>query len=170
MTITPVTSRTPAAFADAVAGFNGFLAWVSRYGRDLGEGDGEELDVERVGRTSVILELSEPLSASFNLGYDATDQSIYLAVEPEEFDWITLMPVAEVVIGASSVYVLTRPIDLDAGEVLPPVVLRIATNQPLLWRAFPQAQEIGFMCVRANEGGYVAEEFHGQRYPLRIPS
>lgn len=164
----PVTNENPAAFADAVAGFNGFLAWASRYGRELAEGDGEELGLERAGPSSVILELSAPLSASFNLGYDATDQSIFVAVEPEEFDWITLMPVSEVVIGGSSIYVLTRPIDLAEGDRLPPVVLRVSTNQPLLWRAFPKAMEIGFMCVRANEGGYIAEEFRCSRYPLRF--
>lgn len=167
MQMIPVTNENPTAFADAVAGYSGFLAWVSRYGHDLVEGDGDELGLERVGRTAVVLEASAPLSASFNLGYDASDQSIYVAVEPEEFDWITMMPVAEVVIGGSSIYILSNPIVLDAGEFLPPVALRVVTNQPLLWRAFPKAREIGFMCVRANEGGYVAEEFHSGRYPLR---
>lgn len=163
----PVTISDPAAHADAVAGYSSFLGWASRYGHNLVEGDGAELGGGE-GRSAIFLELSTPLSASFNFGYDASDQSIYVAVEPEEFDWLTLMPVAEVLIGRNAIYILSRPIDLDFGEFLPPVALKVATNQPMLWHAFPKAQDIGFMCVRANEGGYVVEEFHCARYPLRF--
>lgn len=167
MNMQPVTISDPATHADAVAGYSGFLKWASLYGRDLVEEDGAELGGNH-GRLAVFLKLSMPLSASFNFGYDASDQSIYIAVEPEEFDWVTLMPINEVLIGQSAIYILTRPIDLDLGEFLPPVVLKVSTNQPMLWHAFPKANDIGFMCVRANEGGYMVEEFHCTRYPLRF--
>ena len=163
----PVTISEPAIHADAVAGYAGLLKWASVYGRDLVEEDGAELG-GGTGRASIFLKLSMGLSASFNFGYDASDQSVYIAVEPEEFDWLTLMAISEVVIGRSTIYILTRPVDLELGEFLPPVALKVATNQPMLWHAFPNAQDIGFMCVRANEGGYIVEEFHCTRYPLRL--
>lgn len=163
----PVTTNDPAVHADAVAGYTGFLKWASVYGRDLEEEDGAELGGGKA-RLSIFLRLSMGLSASFNFGYDASDQSIYMAVEPEEFDWLTLMPISEVLIGRSVIYILSRPVDLEQGEFLPPVALKVATNQPMLWHAFPNAQDIGFMCVRANEGGYMVEEFHCSRFPLRF--
>lgn len=164
----PVTLKEePALHADAVAGYCGFLKWASKYGRDLVEDDGMELG-ESAGRQSVILKLSMGLSASFNFGYNAADQSIYIAVEPEEFDWITLMPVEEVMVGRDMIYILSRPIDLELGEFLMPVMLKVTTNQPLLWHAFPDARDIGFMCVRLNEGGYMVEEFHSARFPIRF--
>lgn len=163
----PVTDSDPTAYAEAVAGYSGFLGWVSRYGHNLVEGDDPELDGEEA-RDAILLELSVPLSASFNFAYDATDQSIYMAVEPEEFDWLDLMPLSEILIGRDAIYIMCRAIDLGDEGVVPPVALKIMTNQPLLWHAFPQAQDIGFMCVRVKEGGYVVEEFHAGRFPLRF--
>lgn len=162
-----LSNTDPAAHAQAVAGFSSFLGWATRYGHNLTEGDGAEIS-EVLEPDAVFLELSQALSASFNFGYDAGDQSIYIAVEEEEFDWLTMMPIEAVMVGRSAIYVLSLGVDLGEGDTLPSIAVKLVTNQPMLWHAFPNAKDIGFMCIRANDGGYVVEEFHGERFPLRF--
>lgn len=156
---------TPFA-TEAFMGFVGFVKWASNFAHEITE---RKLPIERGlnhNGYSVFLELSAGLSASINFGYDPTDQTIFLAVEPEEFAWLPLLPIEEVVVGREQVYVLTREIVLD-GEHFKPIAIAVHTNQPKLWRAFPGADSVGFMCLHFSDAGYEVSEFAGQRSPLR---
>lgn len=155
--------------AEAVAGFQGFIRWAGSYGYELRH---SHQVVQEVGEAySEYLELSAVMSASFNFGYDSSDQSIFIAVEQEEFDWLPFLPIEEVVVsaegGKGNIFILTAQVDLGDGDVLPPLAIQIRTDQPKLWQAFPNARDIGFMCVLVEGDGIQVHEFSTKRYPLR---
>lgn len=156
---------------EAVAGFQGFIRWAAAYGYELrhnrrtlgGIADGH----------SDFLDLSAAMSASFNFGYDSSDQAVFFAVEQEEFEWLPFLPIEEVVVSSrdgarGEIYILTSRVDLGEGDELPPLAIQVQTDQPKLWAAFPTAKDIGFMCVRFDGEGVLVEEFSPKRYPLRF--
>lgn len=152
------------ATASALAGFVGFMRWASQYGHDIRP---NQRAVPGVGESAPVqLALSAVLSASFNFGYDPENQAVYIALDVGEYEWLSLMPVAEIVVGAGEVYVITRSLEVD-GELLDAMLIAVQTGQPKLWRAFPDAATVGFMCVRYSESGMEVSEFSGSRYPLR---
>lgn len=152
------------ATASALAGFVGFMRWASQYGHDIRP---NQRPVVGAGESAPVkLELSAVLSASFNFGYDPENQAVYIALDAEEYEWLSLMPVAEVVVGVGEVYVITHAIELD-GEQLDAMLITVQTGQPKLWRAFPDATTVGFMCVRYKDTGMEVSEFSNDRYPLR---
>lgn len=147
--------------------FIGFIKWASMYGHELVEN--RRVAEEGIAKDNypVFLELSSALSASINFGYDSSDQTIFMAVDAEEFVWLPKLPIEEVVIGREQIYVLTRPIELD-GELFEAMAIAVQTGQPKLWRAFPGADTIGFMCVEHPHPHYEVTEFSGERFPLRF--
>lgn len=156
--------------AEAVAGFQGFIRWASVYGYELRHSHQVAREVGE--KHSEYLELSAAMSASFNFGYDSSDQSIFFAVEQEEFDWLPFLPIEEVVVsaegGKGNIFILTAEVVLGEGDVLPPLAIQVRTDQPKLWQAFPDARDIGFMCVLVENEGMQVQEFSTKRYPLRF--
>lgn len=151
--------------ARAYAAYYSFLEWAQKYGYDLRDSPNNAKGVS--DRYESFLGLSAALSASFNFGYDPGDQSIYIVVEQEEFEWLPWLAIEEVVIGSGLVHVLTKPLEILPGEVLPPMALQIWTNQPKVWRSFPSAKEIGFMCIHWNKDSFLVREFSAERFPVR---
>lgn len=149
-----------------LSAFMGFIGWASQYGHELRQCAPDLVALGVAGEHPVTLELSAVLSASFNFGYDPQDQAVFMAIDKEEFEWLPDLPIAEVVIGISEVYVLIRSVSLG-GEVFEAMAITVRTGQPKLWRAFPDAGTVGFMCVRHAEQGYEVTELSGKRFPLR---
>lgn len=151
--------------ATSFAAYVGFIRWAAKYGYDLRDTPRNAQGIS--DRYPSYLGLSAPLSASFNVGYDPADKSVYIAVEEEEFEWLPWLAIEEIVIGDGLVYVLTKPVKLGPEEELPPMALQIWTNQPKVWRAFPDAREIGFMYIHCEGDGYSVHEIAPTRFPIR---
>jgi len=147
------------------AAYFSFIRWAEKYGYDLRDTPRNTQGIS--DRYPSFLGLSAPLSASFNLGYDPADQSVYIAVEEEEFEWLPWLAIDEVVIGDGLIYILTRPVQLMGGNELPPVALQFCTNQSKVWHAFPNARVIGFMHIRCDDEGYSVQEIASARFPIR---
>lgn len=156
--------------ANAVGGFHGLLGWASRYGHEIREvvqaSDpalrGSGLPCE------FFLSLSTALSASFNYGLGERE-GLFFALEAEEFAWLPLLPMTEVVVGAHHVYVLTREIDLGEGDVIPSMALEIQTDNPSLWHFAHQQTSAGFTCYDYDDSkGAWLEKFAPVRVPVRF--
>ena len=155
-----------ATSAQFFAGFVGLLKWASSYGHELlSSAHVVESGISKE-KYPAFLELSVPLSASLNFGYDPDDQSIFMVVEMDEFEWLQRLPIEEVVVGRENVYILTYPITL-ADEVLEPIAIAVKSGQKKLWRAFPGATTIGFMCIHHSDESYDVNEYSGNRFTLR---
>lgn len=156
----PLLLDDPQTSATVLTALASFIGWASMYGHELREGP---IDKNSSG---VSLELSASLSASFNFGYQAGDQTVYVAVEPEEFEWLPQLPISEVLVGLEKLYVMTNAVIID-GEKIDAMAIGILIGQPKLWRAFPDATTIGFMCIRSAIEGYAVTDIASERYPLR---
>jgi hypothetical protein len=143
--------------------FSLFIRWASLYGHELRSGSHNELPE---ATSSASIGLSTSLSASFNFGYNAEDQSVFVVLEQSEFDWLPDLPIAEVLVGRKQLYVLTHEVVVDDVAIVA-MAISIDVGQPKLWRAFPYATTIGFLCIRHTELGYQVIEEASQRYPLR---
>lgn len=143
--------------------FSLFIRWAALYGHELRSGSHNELPEVA---SSASIGLSTSLSASFNFGYNAEDQSIFVVLEQEEFDWLPDLPIVEVLVGRERLYVLTKEVVVEEIAV-EAMAISIDIGQPKLWRAFPYATTIGFLCLRHSEVGYRVTEESMQRYPLR---
>lgn len=156
-------SHDPHASAVILTAFSSFIRWASVYGHELKGGALGELDGIATGTA---MALSSNLSASVNFGYNPEDQSIYVVLDQEEFDWLPDLPVAEVLVGRERLYVLTREVVVD-DLAIESMAIAIEVGQPKLWQAFPDAVTIGFLCLRHSEYGYEVIEESQQRYKLR---
>jgi len=155
-----------AAALNSFGAFVGFLSWANAYGHEITEMDRiAELGV--CAQDGPVISLSSSLSASFNLGYDPEDKTVFMVLESEEFAWLPGMPIREVVVGQHQIYVLTDSVALE-GESFPAMVIAVHTDQPRLWRAFPGIDTVGFMCVTFNDGDYSVSEYAPCRVPLRF--
>lgn len=159
-------SASQAASPAILSAFVGFIRWASTYGHEIRES--KRLLENGIVNSDfpVALELSAILSASINFGYDAKDQAVFMALDPEEFDWLPSLPIAEVVVGRDEVVLLTSPVEVD-GEKFDAMAITVLTGQPKLWRAFPDAKSIGFMCLQHSESGFDVNLIAPERYPLR---
>jgi hypothetical protein len=160
-------SSSRASALNSFGAFVGFLAWANAYGHEIMETDRIAERGVCAQDGSVPISLSSSLSASFNLGYDPEDKTVFMVVEPEEFAWLPDMPIKEVVVGQHQIYVLTESLALE-GESFPAMTIAVHTDQPRLWRAFPGIDTVGFMCVTFNGDGFAVSEYASCRVPLRF--
>lgn len=156
--------------ANAVGGFCGFLGWAARYGHEMKEVAQATDPAFRAGGLDCefFLSLSTALSASFNYGYGERE-GLFFALEAEEFEWLPLLPISEVIVAVNHVYVLTRQLDLGDGDVIPALALEIQTDQQSLWHCCHQAEEAGFSCCDYDDAqGTWTEKFAPVRVPVRF--
>jgi len=161
--------KLPDSYDPAVVltAFAGFIRWASMYGHQIQESSCLTDRILAAG-SPVVLELSVALSASINFGYIPKDDStVYMAVDSEEYEWLPKMPISEVVVGIDKVYVLTAAYECD-GELLDAMAIAVRTDQSMLWRAFAEAKEVGFMCVKHSDAGMEVTDIDLGRYPLRF--
>lgn len=161
------------SLAELLAGCEGFMRWASQYGYQLKLANSDHPLLHSTGAGELLL-LSDALSASFNLGYDAADQSMFLAVESDEFEWLQYFPIRECFFNSDgergSVLIVSNPVDFGDGNVFPSVVIQVVTDQPRLWQAFPHAKDIGLMNVLVDNGGVTCIEYSQRRYPFKLVS
>lgn len=164
---TPQQRLTNTESPQVVGALIGFIKWAALYGHELVES--AHVVEQGIARENypVFLGLSSVLSASINFGYDPSDQSIFMALDKEEYAWLPQLPIEEIVIGRQQIYVMTRPMVID-GDSFEPMAIAVQTGQPKLWRAFPGATTIGFMCVEHSDSAYEVAEFAQERFPLRF--
>lgn len=144
-----------------------FLKWASQYGHEIRP---TSRFAERgvVGHeVPVMLELSTGLSASFNFGYEPSSQSVFMALDPEEYEWLPKLPITEVVVGREEVYVLTSAIELEEVPI-DAMAFTIRSGQPKLWRAFPNANNVGFVHLSHAGASHEVIDVYPARFPLRF--
>lgn len=157
--IEPATPRT-------LAGFCGLLQWAERYGHEMGGTVAPDVRLLLEGDNSVELEFSSALSASFNPGF-GSDESVYLMVTSEEYEWLSLLPINEVVVSDSSVCIICRGIKEGNFEIAM-MAMRVYTDQPKLWAAMRGRSSIHFGCIQHNDMDYEVSEYMHESVPLRF--
>lgn len=164
-----VTLRNSRTVVMHAAGFSGFIDWFQRCSQQITELPPGGC-VPSFG-DATIFELSSALSASFNLGYAPDVPAMYLAAGADEFDWLSAMPLREIVIAGDSVLIVIEGAHFGEGDAVGPMVLKVITTRPKLWRSCPsQLKEIGLAKVREGQPGSAAsiEALAKFRIPLRF--
>lgn len=149
-----------------LAGFCGLLQWAERYGHEMVGSVAPDVQLLLQGSAPVEIELSSALSASFNPGF-GSDENVYLMVTTEEYEWLSLLPINEVVVSDSSVCIVCRGIKEGSFEIAM-MAMRVCTDQPKLWASMRGRSSIHFGCVQHNDTDYEVSEYMQESVPLRF--
>lgn len=155
------------ATPESLAGYCGMIEWAARYGNELSVPARPDARLMGDG-VGIELEVSFALSASFNPGF-GPDDSVYLMVTMEEYAWLSLVPIQEVVVSDTAVCVICRGIREGEFEIAM-MALRLQTDQPRLWASMRGRSVIRFGCVHHSDAGYEVSEYMPEGAPLRFLS
>lgn len=149
-----------------MAGWKGFAEWLVRYGSAT-----TSIRVARcVCNAEIGIELDCNLSAAFNFGYSSDGSELYLATASPEYTWLSRLPFRELIVAGSAIYLSTAGTE-KLGQIarFPTVVIKINSDQMLLWRRFALvACRLRFACLDDDESSTNIIHRHANLIPIRI--
>jgi hypothetical protein len=149
-----------------MAGWEGFAGWLAKYG--------SATTPTRVARSvcnaEIGIELDCNLSAAFNFGYSSDGSELYLATASPEYSWLSRLPFCELIVAGSAIYLSTTATETPGRMArFPAVVIKINSDQMLLWRRFALvAQSLRFACLDDDESSTNIIQRHHNPIPIRI--
>lgn len=149
-----------------MAGWEGFAKWLTRFG----SATTPTRVAHCVCNAEIGIELDCNLSAAFNFGYSPDGSELYLATASPEYSWLSRMPFRELIVGNTAIYLTTTGTDsIRRIARFPTVVIKINSDQMLLWRRFALvSRKLRFACLDDDETSIDIIHRHPKLIPIRI--